>query len=397
MFRTWNLSLVVGAFALTTFGTFLTRGSVLLSVHAFAASLVGPLYLGFLVLVMLVGFGLIAARAVQLRAPARLERAVSRGSAFVAQNVLLVAITLIVLLGTIFPLAMEAITGSRVSVGGPYFDQTTVPLFLLLLFLMGVGPLLSWRRAAPGEAARRLTVPAGATAAVTVLLAVAGVHGFGALLAFGLATFVLTANGAGLIRRIGATRRTRSLGTFRAVGSTWSEDPRRFGGLVVHLGIAIAAIAITASACFTQQTEVTLARGEATSFAGYRLRYQERRVLQQPQREVLVADVAVTRGGAPAGTVDPSLNVYPSSTDPIGTPSIRYGVRADLYASVLGFSADGSTATLRFYHTPGVSWLWMGGAIVILGGVLALRPRPRRSPPAVVAPVDRPVAEGVPA
>src|SRR5919198_5015088 len=176
MLKVWNLSLVVGAFALTTFGTFLTRGSILSSVHSFAQSLVGPLYLGFLVAVLLAGFGLIAARAWRLRSEGRLDSPLSREAVFLGNNLLLVAITLVVLIGTIFPLLVEALTGRQVTVGGPYFRETTIPLFLLLLFLAGVGPLLPWRRASGEQVTRRLTVPAVAGAFTLVGLAATGGH-----------------------------------------------------------------------------------------------------------------------------------------------------------------------------------------------------------------------------
>src|SRR5438067_409348 len=147
LLKVWNLSLVVGAFALTTFGTFLTRGSILASVHAFARSAVGPMYLGFLVLVSLAGFGGIAAQSWRLRSEGRFDSALSRETTFLGNNLVLVAITFIVLIGTIFPLVVEALTNRQVTVGGPYFKASTVPLFLILLLLMGIGPLLPWRRA----------------------------------------------------------------------------------------------------------------------------------------------------------------------------------------------------------------------------------------------------------
>src|SRR5438067_1429533 len=183
MLKVWNLSLVVGAFALTTFGTFLTRGSILASVHSFARSAVGPMYLGFLVLVLLVGFGLIAAQSWRLRSEGRFDSALSREAVFLGNNLLLVALTLVVLLGTIFPLIVEATTNRQVTVGGPYFRQTTIPLFLLLLFLAGVGPLLPWRRTSGEQAARRLTVPAVIGAVVMVALAAGGVRNLTAVAA----------------------------------------------------------------------------------------------------------------------------------------------------------------------------------------------------------------------
>jgi cytochrome c-type biogenesis protein CcmF len=366
MMKVWNLSLIVGTFALTTFGTFLTRGSILSSVHAFAQSIVGPLYLAFLVLVLIAGFGLIAARSWQLRSEGRFDSPLSREAAFLGNNLLLLGLTFVVLLGTIFPLVMEALTDRQSSVGGPYFKETTVPLFLLLMFLMAVGPLLPWRRASRQQLRDRLTAPTSAGALTIVGLALTGVRDLAAVAAFGLAAFVATANAGELARGVRAFARAKS-------------------GLVVHVGVAVAVVGITASSAFAKQTEIRLERGQVTTFAGYELRYLGQRSLKQPHRTVFVADVAVSKDGRDLGRMTPSLNVYPSSVDPIGTPSIKYGVLRDLYSSVLGFDAEG--ATFRFFLNPGVLWLWVGAAVMALGGLLAAWPS-RRMPVPLPAPAE---------
>ena len=379
MLKVWNLSLVVGAFALTTFGTFLTRGSILSSVHAFAQSLVGPLYLAFLVVILIAGFGGIAVQAWRLRSEGRFDSALSREAAFLGNNVLLLALTFVVLLGTIFPLVVEAVTNRQSTVGGPYFKQTTVPLFLLLLFLMGVGPILPWRAATPAQARRRMIAPAAAAAATIVLLALFGMRNLAAVAGFGMAAFVLVANGGEISRGLGAFARARGGGVLRAVPAAVSRNPRLYGGYLVHLGVAIAVVAIIASTSFARQTEVTLALGQGTSFAGYTLRYEGQSVLPQPQRQVLVASVRVAREGRELGLLRPSLNLYPGASEPIGTPSIRYGALKDLYSSVIGFDGDaGERATFRFFLNPGVMWLWVGGAVMALGGLLAAWPGRRR-------------------
>jgi cytochrome c-type biogenesis protein CcmF len=366
MLKVWNLSLIVGTFALTTFGTFLTRGSILSSVHAFAQSIVGPLYLGFLVLVLLSGFGLIAFQSWRLRSEGRFDSALSRESAFLANNVVLLVITFVVLLGTIFPLVVEALTDRQASVGEPYFRQATAPLLLLLLFLMGVGPLLPWRRATVEQLRRRATTPLAAGAATIGVLALFGIRNVAAAAAVGMAAFVATTNGTEIARgiRAGAVRRNR----------------RRYGGYLVHVGVAVAAVAITTSTSFGRQTEFTLAHGEGATFAGYVLTYEGRREIAEPHRTVLVADVSVTRDGRSLGRMTPSLNLYPGASEPIGTPSVRYGVLKDLYASVIGFDGEGEDdrATFRLFLNPGVTWLWVGGAIVALGGLLAAWPARRR-------------------
>jgi cytochrome c-type biogenesis protein CcmF len=397
MLKVWNLALAVGAFALTTFGTFLTRGSILSSVHTFAQSAVGPMYLGFLVLVLVGGFGLIALRAWRLRAAGHIDAALSREAAFVGNNLLLLALTFVVLLGTVFPLVVEAISNRQVTVGGPYFRRTTVPVLLLLLFLTGAGPLLSWRGGSPERLAGRLRLPLGASAAVVAALALAGVRDLAAAAAFGLAAFVAVANAAELTRGVrasasspaGLSSTRRSQARLLAV----LRGRRRYGGLIVHVGLALAAVAITASSTFARQAEVTLSRGQSTAFAGYLLRYDGLRTLHQPQRVVLVTDISIAAQGRGLGGLDPSLNLYPAASEPIGTPSIRYGLVRDLYASVIGVDQNGEQATFRFFLNPGVSWLWVGGAVMAAGGVLAAWPSRRRmaagKPPAAARPPRR--------
>jgi cytochrome c-type biogenesis protein CcmF len=381
MLKVWNLSLVVGAFALSTFGTFLTRGSILASVHAFAQSAVGPMYLGFLILVLAVGFGAIAVRSWRMASEGRFDAVLSRETAFLANNLILLAITLVVLIGTIYPLFVEALTGQQVTVGGPYFDQTVAPMFLALLALVGLGPLVPWRRGTGEQVRRRAAVPAAVGAGVVVALALAGVRHVAALLGYGLAAFVIASNGGLIVAGVRAARRAadgRPIGAALAVAS---RRRRSYAGYLAHVGLATLAIGIITSSSFALQTEVTLDRGQSVAFAGAVLRYGSLRQISQPQRQVLVADVAVTRGGHPAGLLHPSLNVYRGAADsePIGTPSIQYGIGKDLYASVLGFQDGGRRATLRFFLNPGVMWVWVGAGVMAMAGLVAAWPVRRRS------------------
>jgi cytochrome c-type biogenesis protein CcmF len=387
MLRMWNLCLAVGAFALATFGTFLTRGNVLLSVHTFATSAVGPMYLGFLLLVLAGGFGLIAARAGRLRAPGRIDAVLSREASFVGNNLLLLTLTFVVLLGTVFPLAVEAISGRQVTVGGPYFRVTTVPLLLLLLLLAGAGPLLPWRGGSAERLMRRLRLPLGASAVLVAALALRGPRNPAAVAAFGLAAFAGVANlaeiGAGMRAAVRAGRRR----PMAALG-TLLRSRRRHGGLLVHVGLALAAVGITASSTLAHHADLTLSRGASAEFAGYTLRYEGMRTLRQPQRTVLVTDVGVARDGHDLGRMTPSLSLYPAASEPIGTPSIRSGPLRDLYVSVVGVEQAGGQATFRFFLNPGVTWLWVGGAVMALGGLLAVWPSRRRpAPPAAPAAV----------
>ena len=376
MARLWNIALVIGAFALTTFGTFLTRGSVLSSVHAFAQSAVGPAYLAFLGVVLLGGFGLVAWRLPMLRTPARLESTVSREAAIVGNNMLLLAATAIILLGTVLPLVVEALTGDQITVGGPYFQSALAPVFLLVLVLAGTAPLLPWRAVNRERAIRRLRVPVLAAALVVVGTAAVGLRDLYAVAGFGAATLVLVANGQEIASGLAVGRR------HGGVLRTLARGRRRYAGLTVHIGLALLAIGITASSNLAEQTQVTLRTGESTVFADRTLRYAGLETDQQAQRTVLTARVDVSG----SGPLTPRMNLYPAATEPIGSPSIHRGVLRDLYASVISLQDDGNSATFRFYRNPGINWLWIGGAVMALGGAAAGWPaRRRRAEEATVA------------
>jgi cytochrome c-type biogenesis protein CcmF len=376
MARLWNIALVIGAFALTTFGTFLTRGSVLSSVHAFAQSAVGPAYLTFLGLVLLGGFGLVAWRLPMLRTPAGLESTVSREAAIVGNNMLLLAATAIILLGTVLPLVVEALTGDQITVGGPYFQSALAPVFLLVLVLAGTAPLLPWRAVNRERAIRRLRLPVLAAALVIVGTSLAGLRDLYAVAGFGAATLVLVANGQEIVSGLAVGRR------HGGVLRTLARGRRRYAGLTVHIGLALLAFGITASSNLVEQTQVTLETGQSTVFADHSLRYAGLETDQQAQRVVLTARVDVSG----SGPLTPRMNLYPAASEPIGSPSIHRGVLRDLYASVISLQDDGNSATFRFYRNPGITWLWIGGAVMALGGAAAAWPaRRRRAEEATVA------------
>jgi cytochrome c-type biogenesis protein CcmF len=382
MLKVWNLSLVVGAFALTVFGTFLTRGSILESVHTFAQSAVGPLYLAFLVVVLTAGFGLIAVRSRDLQSETALDSPVSREAIFLGNNVLLSVLAFTVLIGTIFPLLDQALTGARVSVGGPYFDRTAVPVALLLVFFMGIGPLLPWRAGSTAQLAKRLRTPAWAGATTVVGLALAGVGHVAAVMTFGLAAFAGTATVGEMARGVRAHRRAMGGSVPSAVAGTVRRNHRLYGGLAAHLGLLLLVVGVAWSSSYRQQAEVTLSPGDTAHFAGYTLRYDGSTVRHDPYRTVFVSRLAVLSAGREVHALIPSLNFYPNAAEPIGTPSISKGTPTnlfrDLYVSVQSLTARGRSATFHMYLNPGVFWLWVGGAIIAVGGIVALWP-PRRT------------------
>jgi cytochrome c-type biogenesis protein CcmF len=288
--------------------------------------------------------------------------------------VLLLAAAAIILLGTAFPMVVEAATGDQITVGAPYFRSAIAPVFLLILLLVGTAPLLPWRAGDRSRALRRLRVPATVAAIVAVVVAAAGVRQVEAVAGLSLAALVATTNGQEIVLGLAAGRR----GGRGGVVSTLRRGRRRYSALTVHLGLSILVVGITASANFGQQTEVTLKAGQSTTFEGYHLRYDKLLTDDEPQRSVLTARVLVTApSGSADGTLIPRMNLYPAASEPIGSPSIHRGLVWDLYSSLIGLQDEGRSATFRFYRNPGVNWLWFGALVMALGGIGAAWPTTR--------------------
>jgi cytochrome c-type biogenesis protein CcmF len=225
------------------------------------------------------------------------------------------------------------------------------------------------------SALKRLRLPGVVAGVMLVVLTVIGVRSVYAMAAFALAAAVAVGNGAEIVNGVRAARR----GVDRSWWTAVRNGRRRYAGLAVHVGLALVVVGIAASSTFAQQTEVTLQQGHATSFAGYTLRYTGLDSQKQPQRQVLTTQIAVTdSSGNRLAPLHPSLNLYPNNSEPIGTPSIQRGVFQDLYSSVIGLQNNGRSATLRFFINPGVTWIWIGGAIMVLFGLIAALPARRR-------------------
>jgi len=379
MLRVWNLSLVTATFCLTILGTFLTRSGVIDSVHSFTQSAIGPWLLGFLGVVAAVGIGLIAWRGDGLRAPGRIDSPVSRESAFLANNLLFAGLAFVVLLGTVYPLLAEALQDRRLSVGEPYFDRMTTPIGIALLFLMAVAPALPWRTTS-GEVLRsRLLVPAW-TGGLTMLVAVVlGARGIATVVAFGLAAFASAGIGRQFVVGTRARRAVHGEGRGRAVARMVRGNPRLYGGLVVHLGVVLIAVALAASSAYSTKREVRLARNESATVEGFRVTFLGTQVTNTDQKRVVKARVRIERGSRDLGVYAPSVNIFPNATSAIGTPSVRTGLLRDVYLTLVSSPADGTAVTLGVAVNPMIVWLWIGGGVMALGTAVALVPGRRRT------------------
>jgi len=386
MLKTWNLSLIIGTFLLTLFGTFLTRSGILDSVHAFTEGMIGPIFLAFIGLIMILSLILIAWRSDRLHAPGSLDAVVSRESSFILNNLLFVAFTFTVLLGTTFPLIVEAMNGSRVSVGPPYFNMVSVPIGVLLLFLMGVGPALPWRRTTAEKMKRTFLLPAVVGLAAGLLGFMLGSRSVWPLVTFTFAGFVMATVVEEFRKGVTARRRIAGVSAPVALAQILTRNNRRYGGYIVHSGIVVIIVALALSGAYRFEREVTLQRGELMQLGDYGVLFDELYAEEQEHRFVVGGTFSIFHRGEPVGTMHPSLKYYPNSQQPIGTPDVRSTLKEDLYLTLMAFDQeDGRHATIRAIVNPAVPWLWIGGMIVALGAILAVMPQRGSGRPAVSA------------
>ena len=375
MLRVWNLSLLVATFALTILGTFLTRSGLLSSVHAFGDGPVGAYLLAFFGIVVVVSLGLIAWRGDRLRSPGTIDSPVSREAAFLANNVLFAVFAFVVLLGTVFPLFVEVLQDRQIHVGAPYFDRLTTPLGLMLLFLMAVAPVLPWRKASTELLRERLFWPAVVGVGALVLAFVLGASGWAPIVAFGLAGF---AAGSALRQVVLATRRQGWRGL---VGRT-------NGGMIVHIGVIVIAVALAASNSYTRSATLTLDAGVPSSFGGHTFQLVDVTSRENDRERVVTANVLVD-----GKVYGPATTRYLARGEDVFTPSVRTGLTKDIYLAMDSSAAVGdTTATIRVFIKPLVLWLWLGGGLMAVGTLLAAFPGSRRRRP--TDPVSAPISDG---
>ena len=372
MLRVWNLSLLVSTFSLTILGTFLTRSGVLNSVHAFSDSDIGPFLLSFFALIVVVSVVLIGWRGDQLRAPGTIDSPVSREGAFLANNVIFSVFAFVVLLGTVFPLIVEALQNRQLVVGEPFFDKLAVPVGITLLFLMCIAPVLPWRKASGELLSQRLFWPAWGGIGALALSIALGATGLEPLLTFMLGGF---AGGAALRQLVLATRRQGWRGL---VG-------RANGGMVVHIGVIVIAVALAASNSFTHSQELNLKQGVPAQFGGHTFELVGFSQTSDARKSSVSANVRIDGGKAYA----PAVSKYKAMGTNIGTPSVKSTFVKDIYLTLEPpVKASSNAAKIKVFIKPMVMWLWIGGGLMGVGTLLAAFPGRRRKP---TDPVSAPI------
>jgi cytochrome c-type biogenesis protein CcmF len=394
MLKAWNMVLIMTAFFLSIFGTFVVRSGILASVHSFALSAIGPYFLTFLALVVAGSLALFFWRLPSLRAENQLDSLLSREASFLVNNLLFIGITFAVFWGTIYPLVAEALTGQKISVGPPYFQQVAGPLFGALMLLMGIGPLMPWRRLSPDHLAQNFLIPVAGSLVGILVLGVLGIRDPFALLGFALCLFVLGTIlqefGRGMLARHAATGEN----FVAALANLIRRNNRRYGGYIVHLGIALIGAGVIGSQVYQQQTQATLAPGQSVTLGAYTLTAQGIQTTTPPG--VRIIEGVLTANGEPIRPQKQFFDNFPQQ------PNSRVGLRPtlteDLYVVLAGWDGEGPTArvSIAVFINPLVNWIWAGGVLLLLGSLVSLWPGPRPVLRTALAPMPRAVVRATP-
>jgi cytochrome c-type biogenesis protein CcmF len=391
--KVWNMVLIWLTYFLVILGTFFTRSSVLQSVHNFASSDVGPYFLTFLTMVLFGFLWLLFDRLPLLRSENEIDALSSREAAFLANNWLFTGITFTTLWGTVFPLFSEIVTGSQIAVNAPWFNKINGPLFIALLLLMGIGPLLGWRRTSADALRRQFTWPVLAA----VLFAL--VFGFYSAQPYPIAGFAVCVLVAATIvqefvRGTTARRTVTRENPLVAIYQLVRRNGQRYGGYLVHLGIVMMGVAIVGIGFYQTTTNATLAQGESVTLSGYTLTYtgidQQREANRTEFRTHLTLQ---DRGGRELGQLIARRNVYDKQPDMVTSEVGLYArLSEDVYVVLNGWEGAGETATFTIYVNPLTTWLWLGGIVLVFGTLICMWPHPVRREETVsaAAPVATP-------
>ncbi|MBI2881555.1 MAG: heme lyase CcmF/NrfE family subunit [Candidatus Tectomicrobia bacterium] len=385
MLKVWNMSLIIITFALSVFGTFLTRSGILSSVHSFAQSSVGPVFLSFLAVVLAASLTLLFSRMDGLRSVNEIESLLSRESSFLFNNLLLVGAAFAVFWGTVFPLVSEAVRGVKITVGPPFYNRVTIPIFLALLLLTGICPLIAWRKASSKNFRKNFLLPAAVGLAAAPGIFFLGVRDPYAFVSFTLSVFVAATIFLEFHRGTRARAATTESGYVRAFLSLVAKNKRRYGGYIIHIGLLLIFVGVSGRA-FTVEKKAFLNKGESMTIRDYTLTYQDFAWYPKGHMDVAEARLAVFQGGAPLGLLKPERNFHRKTDQPTTEVAIRSTLKEDLYVILAALDPKGA-ATFQVLINPLVIWIWIGGGLLSAGTLIAMWPdrktparpaRPRR-------------------
>jgi cytochrome c-type biogenesis protein CcmF len=371
----WTITLVQATFLLVVLGTFMTRSGVFNSVHSFTQSAIGPTILGFLAVALLFSIGLLAFRIDKLESEGGIEGAASREAMFLVNNLIFVLLTFTVLIGTVFPLIVEAVKGKQMSVGRPYFDSMVVPIGVALIFLLGIGPALPWGRATKEQMKKALLPPfIGAALFLAGGLLLGSRNGWTlATLAFGgyAAQVTLREMFLPVVQRV---KRGDSLGGAIIEGQL-RRGRRRFGSYIVHAAVVVVIIAIAVSSSMRQTTELHFAKGQTQQASGHDVTFVGIEERQEPHRSSTVGIFSIARNGKEVARLEPRMNHYDRMREPIGSPDVYTTAAGDFYVSLSNIDVNNQTASITVFASPLIVWIWIAVVIMALGALVSLIPQ----------------------
>ena len=375
MLRVWNVTLVILTFFLTIFATFMTRSGIVQSVHAFGEDReLARLFTIFMVVILAFSFALVIYRLPLLRARNELDSWVSREAAFLANNWILLFSAFFVLFATMFPTLSEAVTGERLTVGPPFFNKWMLPVGLALLALTGIGPLLAWRKSTIANLADQFLYPVVFAFVVSGALVALGVRVWSSGICFALCAFVFGTIAQEFVRGTEVRRAATGSDRLTAMIGLVSRSKRRYGGYIVHVGIAVMFLGFAGEG-FKQEGERLLKLGSEFKVSHFTIKHDALRVTSDAQKQMITGSVTILDDGKPIGTMEPAKWFYAKKEqNPTTEVAIRRGFAEDLYIVLAGYEAADQSATYAVTVTPLVNWIWFGFAIMALGTGLALLP-----------------------
>jgi cytochrome c-type biogenesis protein CcmF len=376
MLKQWNMLLIILTYALVIFGTFLTRSGVLSSVHAFSQSAIGPLFFAFIGLTLISSVSLLIYRWNDLKAEVEMRSMLSREALFLLNNLLFMGVLIVSFWGVIFPLISELVTNQKVTVGPPFYERATAPLFGALMLLMGIAPLSAWGHSTLKTLGRAVWKPALAAALVVIGIFAAGIHNAVALIGFGLVALVVFVTLYEFWRGGMARHRTTGENFFLALWRLAGRNRRRYGGYLIHISMVLMAIGILGIEVFQTETQGTIPQGSSLALAGYTVEFDSVAQFDSAGgRNVTRAVVSVYKGDQYLGDLYPRRDYYYDSQQPMTIPGMRSTLADDLYVILVDWqpiSAIG--ATFKVYHNPLVNWLWIGSLVFVFGTLVAAWP-----------------------
>ncbi len=376
LFKRWNMILVIITYSLVIFGTFLTRSGVLSSVHAFAQSAIGPMFFIFIGVSFIVSLAFLIKRWDDLRSEGVMTSLLSRESLFLVNNLLFIGILVVVFWGTVYPLISELLTGQKVTVGPPFYNSTTGPLFAGLLLLMGIAPLSAWGHSTWKTLGKAIWLPAAGSIAVVIILLITGVRSIGALIGFFVAALAGFVTIYEFWRGMSARHRRSGENYLKAFWKLTVRNRRRYGGYLIHLSVVFMAIGIIGIELFQTETQGRLAPGESVTLAGYTVTYQSLAEFDVADgRNVARAVLSVSKNGKDLGELYPRRDFYYDSQQPMTIPGVRSTIEDDLYVILVNWEQISSRgATFKVFHNPLINWLWIGGILLVIGSLIAAWP-----------------------